>query len=130
MVYIRPDHDRAQHGGGRPSLWDRQCRGHFSGWAKGKYTDAAYQERFLRWFEFAKFLPMTRVHGYMTDTEFWRYGDTMERVARFYLELRYRLLPYTNALAAEASAARMPLIRPLALRCRVNGQWWSAAASD
>jgi alpha-D-xyloside xylohydrolase len=80
---------------------------------KGQYTDPAYQERFLRWFQFAKVLPMTHVHGYMTDTEFWRYGDTVERVARFYLELRYRLLPYTHALAAEASAAGMPLIRPL-----------------
>jgi alpha-D-xyloside xylohydrolase len=80
---------------------------------KGQYTDAAYQERFVRWFQFATFLPMTRVHGYMTDTEFWRYGETVERIARFYLELRYRLLPYTYALAAEASAAGMPLIRPL-----------------
>jgi len=80
---------------------------------KGQYTDPAYQERFLRWFQFATFLPITRVHGYMTDTEFWRYGETVERVARFYLELRYRLLPYTYALAAEASAAGMPLIRPL-----------------
>jgi alpha-D-xyloside xylohydrolase len=80
---------------------------------KDQYTDPAYQERFLRWFQFATFLPMTRVHGYMTDTEFWRYGETVERVARFYLELRYRLLPYTYALAAEASSAGMPLIRPL-----------------
>lgn len=80
---------------------------------KDQYTDPAYQERFLRWFQFATFLPMTRVHGYMTDTEFWRYGETVERVARSYLELRYRLLPYTYALAAEASSAGMPLIRPL-----------------
>lgn len=80
---------------------------------KDQYTDPAYQERFLRWFQFATFLPMTRVHGNMTDTEFWRYGETVERVARFYLELRYRLLPYTYALAAEASTAGMPLIRPL-----------------
>jgi alpha-D-xyloside xylohydrolase len=80
---------------------------------QGQYTDPAYQERFLRWFQFATFLPLTRVHGYMTNTEFWRYGETVERVARFYLELRYRMLPYTYALAAEASAAGMPLIRPL-----------------
>jgi alpha-D-xyloside xylohydrolase len=79
----------------------------------GQYTDPAYQEQFLRWFQFAAFLPLTRVHGYMTNTEFWRYGETVERVARFYLELRYRLLPYTYALAAEASATGMPLIRPL-----------------
>ncbi|MFB0872170.1 MULTISPECIES: TIM-barrel domain-containing protein [unclassified Sphingobium] len=80
---------------------------------KGQYDDPAYRERFLRWFQFACFLPMTRVHGYMTDTEFWRYGGEVERVARQFLELRYRLLPYSYALAADASARGMPLIRPL-----------------
>lgn len=38
----------------------------------GQFTDPAYAERFLRWFEYATFLPMQRVHGYETDTEFWR----------------------------------------------------------
>ncbi|AJP72506.1 glycoside hydrolase family 31 protein [Sphingomonas hengshuiensis] len=79
----------------------------------GQYTDTAYHERFLRWFQYATFLPLQRVHGYMTDTEFWRYGETVERVARDYLDLRYRMLPYTYSLAAEASATGMPLIRPL-----------------
>lgn len=80
---------------------------------KGQYTDPAYHERFIRWFQFATFLPMLRVHGYMTDTEFWRFGETVEGIARSYLELRYRLLPYTYALAAEASSRGMPIIRPL-----------------
>jgi alpha-D-xyloside xylohydrolase len=94
------------------SWWTVDAGGFFRP-GEGQYTDPAYRERFLRWFQFATFLPLTRVHGYMTDTEFWRYGETVERVARFYLELRYRLLPYTYALAAEASTAGMPLIRPL-----------------
>jgi alpha-D-xyloside xylohydrolase len=80
---------------------------------KGQYTDRDYHERFLRWFQYATFLPMLRVHGYMTDTEFWRYGEEVEKVARFYLELRYRLMPYIYALAGEASGKGMPLIRPL-----------------
>jgi len=79
----------------------------------GQYTDPAYHERFLRWVQYATFLPMLRVHGYMTDTEFWRFGETVESVARSYLELRYRLLPYTYSLAADASSKGMPLIRPL-----------------
>ncbi|WP_454719019.1 glycoside hydrolase family 31 protein [Caulobacter segnis] len=80
---------------------------------KAQYTDPAYHERFIRWFQFATFLPMLRVHGYMTDTEFWRYGETVEGIARSYLDLRYRLLPYTYALAAQASSHGMPIIRPL-----------------
>ena len=79
----------------------------------GQYTDPAYHERFVRWVQYATFLPILRVHGYMTDTEFWRYGETVESLARFYLELRYRLLPYIYSLAAEASSKGMPLMRPL-----------------
>ncbi|MBZ9937250.1 glycoside hydrolase family 31 protein [Mesorhizobium sp. BR1-1-16] len=79
----------------------------------GQYTDPAYQERFLRWFQYATFLPMLRVHGYQTNTEFWRYGEDVETVSRQYLELRYRLLPYIYAMAAETSRTGVPLMRPL-----------------
>jgi alpha-D-xyloside xylohydrolase len=79
----------------------------------GQYSDPAYRERFLRWFQYATFLPLQRVHGYMTDTEFWRYGEEVVGVARTYLELRYRLLPYIYSLAAETTRSGMPLIRPL-----------------
>ncbi|MDR7267418.1 alpha-D-xyloside xylohydrolase [Pelomonas saccharophila] len=79
----------------------------------GQYTDKAYHERFLRWFQYATFLPLQRVHGYMTDTEFWRYGDKVEAVSRQYLELRYRLLPYLYSVAHEVHAKGAPIMRPL-----------------
>lgn len=79
----------------------------------GQYEDEAYHERFLRWFQYATFLPMQRVHGFETDTEFWRYGDKVESIARAYLELRYRLLPYVYGTAAEAAATGIPMMRPL-----------------
>jgi len=79
----------------------------------GQYTDKAYHERFLRWFQYATFLPLQRVHGYMTDTEFWRYGDRVEAVSRQYLELRYRLLPYLYSVAHEVQAKGAPIMRPL-----------------
>ncbi|HEY8881138.1 MAG TPA: TIM-barrel domain-containing protein [Roseateles sp.] len=79
----------------------------------GQYVDKGYHERFLRWFQYATFLPLQRVHGYMTDTEFWRYGEQVEAVARQYLELRYRLLPYLYSAAHEVHAKGAPLMRPL-----------------
>lgn len=88
----------------------------------GQYTDPAYYERFLRWFQYATFLPLQRVHGYQTDTEFWRYGEQVETVARQYLELRYRLLPYTYSLAAQMTRTGMPLIRPLVVDFRNDPQ--------
>lgn len=79
----------------------------------GQFTDKAYHERFLRWFQYATFLPLQRVHGYMTDTEFWRYGEQVETVTRQYLELRYRLLPYLYSVAHEVHATGAPIMRPL-----------------
>jgi len=80
---------------------------------EGQYEDPAYRERFLRWFQYATFLPLQRVHGYQTQTEFWRYGDQVETIARRYLELRYRLHPYIYSLAAETSRRGVPPMRPL-----------------
>jgi len=79
----------------------------------GQFTDPAYAERFLRWFEYATFLPMQRVHGFETDTEFWRYGEPVETISRAYLELRYRLLPYIYSAAAETTRSGLPMMRPL-----------------
>lgn len=78
----------------------------------GQYDDPAYRERFLRWFQYATFLPMLRVHGYQTDTEFWRYGEQVETVSRQYLELRYRLLPYLYSMARDTSRTGVPFTRP------------------
>ena len=79
----------------------------------GQFDDPGYRERFIRWFQYATFLPMQRVHGYQTDTEFWRYGEEVETVSRQYLELRYRLLPYIYTVASEATRTGLPLMRPL-----------------
>lgn len=79
----------------------------------GQFTDPDYRERFLRWFQYATFLPMQRVHGYQTNTEFWRYGEAVEAVSRHYLELRYRLLPYIYSMASETWLTGVPMMRPL-----------------
>ena len=80
-----------------------------------QYTDKLYHERFLRWFQIGTFLPLLRVHGYMTDTEFWKYGEDVTRIARISLNLRYRLLPYTYSEAANVSFKGSTLMRPLVM---------------
>jgi alpha-D-xyloside xylohydrolase len=81
----------------------------------GQYTDAAYQERFLRWFQFATFSPLQRVHGFQTDTEPWRYGDQVESGVRRYLDLRQQLLPYIYSQAAAVTFQGSTLMRPLVM---------------
>ena len=83
-----------------------------------QYTDPAYHERFLRWFQFATFCPLQRVHGYQTDTEPWRYGEEVEGEVRRYLDLRYQLLPYIYSQAAAVTFHGSTLMRPLVMDFR------------
>ncbi|KQN71238.1 hypothetical protein ASE91_08925 [Sphingomonas sp. Leaf62] len=58
---------------------------------------------------------MQRVHGYQTDTEFWRYGPKVEGLARALIELRYRLLPYVYSEAALVTHRDSSMLRPLVM---------------
>jgi alpha-D-xyloside xylohydrolase len=91
--------------------WTYDAGGFFR--PQNQYTDTAYHRCFLRWLEAATFLPLQRVHGLASETEFWRYGETVETVARKYLDLRYRLLPYIYSEAAHVSFKGSTLMRPL-----------------
>lgn len=78
-----------------------------------QHTDQAYIHRMLRWIEASVYLPLMRVHGYMSDTEPWRYGAEAGRIIRHCLEERYRLLPYIYSTAARVSFDGYTLMRPL-----------------
>ncbi|MBQ8866293.1 MAG: DUF5110 domain-containing protein [Bacteroidaceae bacterium] len=78
-----------------------------------QHTNADYIECMLRWIQAGTFLPLMRVHGYMSDTEPWRYGEEAEQIIAKYLELRYRLLPYIYSEAARVSSEGSTLMRPL-----------------
>jgi alpha-glucosidase len=45
----------------------------------------------------------------------WAYGPEIEAICRRYLDLRYRLMPYSYTLVREAHETGMPLMRMLAL---------------
>ena len=79
-----------------------------------QYKNADYQECMLRWIQTATFLPMMRVHGYMSDTEIWRYGKETERIATNAIKLRYSLLPYIYSQAAVVADGGT-LMRPLVM---------------
>ncbi len=80
---------------------------------QGQYQDQDYIQRMLRWIQCSTFLPLMRTHGYMTDTEPWRYGEAAEAKIRQQLYLRYRLLPYIYSAAADVSYRGGTLMRPL-----------------
>jgi alpha-D-xyloside xylohydrolase len=50
-----------------------------------------FHELLTRWFQWSVFNPIFRMHGYMTETEPWKYGQTVEDNMRKMLNLRYQL---------------------------------------
>jgi len=69
---------------------------------------------YVRWLQFGAFSSHMRAHGKQPH-EPWTYGAEAEAIARRYLKLRYRLLPYIYSQAVRAARAGLPLVRPMAL---------------
>ena len=78
-----------------------------------QYQDQAYIERMLRWIETSVYLPLMRVHGYMSNTEPWNYGSEAQGIIADALKDRYRLLPYIYSNAAAVAFEGSTLMRPL-----------------
>jgi len=71
-------------------------------------------ELYIRWLEHSVFSPVARAHGVdYQPQEPWGYGMFAENIARKYIQLRYRLLPYNYTLVHENYSTGMPLARPL-----------------
>lgn len=69
---------------------------------------------YVRWLQFGAFSSHMRAHGKQPH-EPWTYGPQAEAIARQYLKLRYRLLPYIYSQAVRSAREGLPLARPMAL---------------
>jgi alpha-D-xyloside xylohydrolase len=71
-----------------------------------------------RWFEFATFCPLTRLHGELKPREPWTFGgDTgpaYQTIVKFD-NLRYRMLPYIYSLAGAVTLEGSTIMRPLVM---------------
>ena len=91
--------------------WTYDAGGFFR--PQNQYTDTAYIERMLRWIETSVYLPLMRVHGYMSNTEPWNYGAEAEAIIADCLRERAKLQPYIKACARRVSEEGYTLMRPL-----------------
>ena len=91
--------------------WTYDAGGFFR--PQNQYTDSAYIERMLRWIETAVYLPLMRVHGYMSNTEPWNYGKEAQDIIAQCLNERYKLMPYIKRCAKAVSEEGGTLMRPL-----------------
>jgi alpha-D-xyloside xylohydrolase len=99
----------------KPDLW------FWSGDYDKGVADPGYRELFVRWFQYATFLPMLRAHGTDTPREIWRFGEpgdgAYDALVRF-LKLRYQLLPYIYSLAGWTTHRAYTMLRLLAFDFR------------
>ncbi len=96
--------------------------------------DPLFRDLLVRWFQFAVFSPVLRLHGdrgphdipplddrdrgggYLPTgqpNELWSYGEETYAILRRWLEKRWALKPYLQELYREASQRGAPLMRPM-----------------
>lgn len=92
------------------------------GFLGGDTRDPAYQELFVRWFQYGAFCPIFRVHGTRTnnENEIWSYGPRAQSILTLYDRLRYRMLPYIYTLAAKTTFDGYTPMRALAFDFRAD----------
>lgn len=103
------------------------------GFHGGDVADPAFHELMIRWFQWAVFTPVLRMHGHrdpitppsepfrdgvaQCDTgagnELWSFGERVFEVLRGYAALRERLRPYVVGLMRVAHVRGDPLMRPM-----------------
>jgi alpha-D-xyloside xylohydrolase len=90
-------------------------------WATDTMPDAdreEWRELQARWFEFATFCPLTRIHGQYPFREPWNVAPSghpaYETIVR-YDRLRYRMLPYVYSLAGAVTQDAGTMYRPLVM---------------
>lgn len=101
------------------------------GFHGGNPEDKDFQELVVRWFQFATFCPILRMHGDREPhsaplgckggglcpsgaaNEIWSYGEQVYRILNKYILLREKMKPYISKLMMEAHEKGTPVMRPL-----------------
>jgi alpha-glucosidase len=89
----------------------------FCGADVGAHVGSPQADLLTKWLEIAAFQPIDRDHSAKNSNpqEPWVNGPGPEAVARKFIDVRYRLLPYSYTLAEETSRTGLPMLRPLFL---------------
>lgn len=90
--------------------WTYDAGGFFR--PRDQYSNPEYIERLIRWVQTGTFLPLMRVHGYMSDTEPWNYGPEAQKIITDYINIRYKLMPYIYSEAAQVTLNGSTFMRP------------------
>lgn len=91
-------------------------------WWSGNIDTPEYRELYLRWFQWATFLPFMRTHGsracnfqdaYTCANEPWSYGEENTPILIDYIHLRYQLGKYLQSIFQQFHETGRMMMRPL-----------------
>lgn len=89
--------------------------------------DPAFQELYVRWFQFGTFSPMLRSHGTNTPREIYQLGNrgdwSFDAVEK-YIHLRYQLLPYIYSSAWQVTSQHSTIMRALSMDFAADKKVW------
>ena len=84
----------------------------FSSFDIGGFIGKPDPDLYVRWLQAGLFVSHSRAHG-TSPREPWEYGVEAEVIAKKFIELRYRLLPYIYSEAKYCVDVGEPLVKPL-----------------
>lgn len=89
----------------------------FTGMDVGGFTGVPTPSLYARWMQIGAFNPYFRNHSaYNTKAaEPWSFGEDVLDIARNYINLRYRLMPYLYSAFNDAATTGEPVMRSLAI---------------
>ena len=87
----------------------------FVGTDIGGFSGRSDGELFVRWLQMGILHPFCRVHssGDENDQEPWSFGEPYTSIAKKFIELRYRILPYLYTVFEEHTRTGAPILRSL-----------------
>lgn len=90
----------------------------FAGYDVGGFVGEPSPALYARWMQLGAFSPFFRAHTMINsrDAEPWAFGEEVEDIARNFIRLRYRLMPYIyTAVAQPGRGFNLPVARSLAM---------------
>ena len=90
----------------------------------GFYGQTPDDELYIRWLQAGVCSPFCRIHG-IGPREPWYFSDETVEIAREWLALRYRLIPYLQRQVHEAMVSGLPVMRSMALAFPEDQRTWN-----
>ena len=89
----------------------------FTGMDVGGFTGNPSIGLYARWMQLGAFIPYFRNHTGVNSksSEPWAYGEEVTEIARNYISLRYKLMPYLYSSFYESTQSGLPVNRSLAI---------------